>query len=92
MSSREVTMGLGEALSRMMKVEMNRRARVMPAGESLREFEMIVEALNAHQVTFSLECDGEPGVSGVEVFKRSAQTSCCRINRGSTPSGSRGVR
>lgn len=80
MQSKELTMGLGEALSRMMSVEMNRRSRVAPAEESLREFRMIVEALNAHRLTFEVDCESEPGVDGIEVFQRSAQTSCCRIN------------
>lgn len=81
MSSRKMlTMGLGEALSRMMRVEMNRRARMAPVEESLKEFDMIVEALNTHLLTFEVDCESEPGVSGVEVFQRSAKTSCCRLN------------
>jgi hypothetical protein len=79
-SSREITMGLGEALSRMMQVEMNRRSRIAPVGESLREFNMIIEALNVHQLTFNVDCSTDTGEMGIDVFKRSAQTSCCRIN------------
>lgn len=90
MSRKELTMGLGEALSRMMKVEMNRRARVAPAEESLKEFDMIVEALNAHRLTFEVDCEREPGVTGVEVFKRSAQTSCCRLNKPQSGGSRRG--
>lgn len=81
-SSREITMGLGEALSRMMQVEMNRRSKIAPAGESIREFQMIIEALNAHQLTFNVDCNDDVNMAGIDVFKRSAQTSCCRINPG----------
>ena len=87
---KEVTIGLGEALSRMKKVEMNRRSRIAPAQESLLEFDMIVQALNAHRLTFEVDCEKDPGVTGVDVFKRSAQTSCCRISKPNSGGSRRG--
>lgn len=89
MSEQQLTMGLGEALSRMMRVEMNRRARLSQPEESLKEFQMIVEALNVHQLTFTLQCDSDPGASGIDVFQKSAKTSCCRIGSRSPRGGSR---
>tara|TARA_Y100000310_G_scaffold140395_1_gene139865 strand:- start:1613 stop:1888 length:276 start_codon:yes stop_codon:yes gene_type:complete len=90
MSEKVLKIGLGDALSRMLKVEMDRRARVLPPKDSMNEVSMIVEALNAHSLTLSLSCESEPGVEGVEVFKKSIQTSCCRIDRGTkTVNGSR---
>jgi hypothetical protein len=91
-SSHEVTMGLGEALSRMMQVELNRRSRIAPAGESMREFQMIIDALNVHQLTFNVDCNEDAGAPGIDVFKRSAQTSCCRINTGAHASARGGSR
>ena len=91
-SSHEVTMGLGEALSRMMQVELNRRSRIAPAGESMREFQMIIDALNVHQLTFNVDCNEGAGAPGIDVFKRSAQTSCCRINTGAHASARGGSR
>lgn len=88
MSEQQLSMGLGEAISRMLSVELNRRARLTPTAESLKEYDMIVKALNAHQITFTMSCDSDPQVAGVEIFKRSAQTSCCRLG-GASSGGSR---
>lgn len=88
MSEQQLSMGLGEAISRMLNVEMNRRARLVPTAESLKEYNMIVEALNAHKITFTMSCESDPQVTGVEIFERSAHTSCCRIG-GTSSGGSR---
>lgn len=81
MQDKQLTIGLGDALSRMLRVELDRRARMVSPAEAIEEVKMIIQALNAHEIPLSLSCEIDPG-EGVGVFQRSVETSCCRINGG----------
>ncbi len=79
---KHLKIGLGDALNRMLNVELDRRNRMASPSESISEVAMIVQALNVHQINLDLSCDSDPQVEGVGVFQKSVQTSCCRIDGG----------
>lgn len=73
-------MGLGEAINRLVRVNTMLSARVAAIPEdTLAEREMIIEALNQFQLDLSFDCNSDGVPDTVEIFERSAATSCCRI-------------
>jgi hypothetical protein len=77
-------MGLGEAIQRLMRVELMRQNGYSKVPEQLAaERDMIVAALNTHQLDLGFDCDADGVPDGVpdtvDIFKQSAETSCCRI-------------
>lgn len=76
-----IHMGLGEAIQRLIHVEIQyARGLVKLSEQLLDERKMIVEALNSQyslDLGFDCNMDGVPDT--VEIFATSAQTACCRI-------------
>jgi hypothetical protein len=73
-------MGLGEAIQRLMRVELLRQKGFTSVPEQLAaERDMIVAALNTHQLDLGFDCDTDGVPDTVEIFKQAAETSCCRI-------------
>lgn len=82
-TERQVRMGIGEAVLRLVHVEMNFANGVSDVPQHLRdERDLIVQALDHYQLDLGFDCD-EDGVvdvaTDVNIFKQSAETSCCRI-------------
>lgn len=73
-------MGLGEAIHRLLQVELmrTRGLSAVPA-EAKAERDLIVEALNTHLLDLGFDCDMDGVPDTVQIFAKSAQTSCCRI-------------
>lgn len=72
--------GLGEAVSRLMNLEMIRVNRLHPfPEEAIKEREMLYLALNEIKIDLGFDCDGDGMPDSVEIFEESAKTSCCRI-------------
>lgn len=79
---RKLSMGLGEAIQRLMHVELLRTRGITNVPEQMRaERDMIVAALNTQPLNLGVDCeDGEADdVAGVNLFAKSAATSCCRL-------------
>ena len=73
-------MGLGEAIQRLMRVELMRQNGYSKVPEQLAaERDMIVSALNTHQLDLGFDCNDDGAPDDVSIFARSAETSCCRI-------------
>lgn len=73
-------MGLGEAIQRLMRVELMRQNGFSKMPEQLTaERDMIVAALNTHQLSLGFDCNADGVPDTVEIFQKSAATSCCRI-------------
>jgi hypothetical protein len=73
-------MGLGEAIQRLMRVELLRQNGYSKVPEQLSaERDMIVAALNTHQLDLGFDCNDDGVPDDVSIFARSAETSCCRI-------------
>jgi hypothetical protein len=72
-------MGLGDAVQRLMRVELLLQTGLAPSEQMKAERKMILEALNTHQLSLGFDCNDDGVPDTVEIFSQSAQTSCCRI-------------
>lgn len=88
-------MGLGEAIQRLMRVEVLLQQGLARVPESSKaERQLILDALNTSKLDLGFDCDDDGVPDTVEIFKKSAETSCCRIipadtSRTSAPTSSR---
>ena len=93
--TKTMQMGLGEALQRLLKVELLlQRGIALVPEETRAERRLIIDALNTHKLDLGFDCnlDGVPDT--VEIFAKSAATACCKIvvsdtSRSSKPASSR---
>lgn len=77
---KNVTMGVGEAILRLVHVELSYSNDFSkPPDDLVKERALIVEALNQHKLDLGLDCDGDGVPDDVSLFKETAETSCCRI-------------
>jgi hypothetical protein len=72
-------MGLGESVQRLIRVEYLLQTGLAPSDQMIAERQMILEALNTHQLSLGFDCDNDGVPDTVEIFKQAAETSCCRI-------------
>lgn len=79
-ANKQMRVGLGEALQRLLRVEarlMNGFASVEE--EDLAQRQLILDALNLTQLDLGFDCDGDDIPDTVDIFEKAAQTSCCRV-------------
>lgn len=81
MHNKEVKIGLGESISRLLKLELTRINGLhrMPQ-DAIKERDMLFEALNEIKINLGFDCDGDGVPDTLEIFEQSASTSCCRIS------------
>lgn len=80
MIKKEVKIGLGEAISRLLRLELLRNNGLHQMPEVARkERDMLFQALNEVKIDLGFDCDGDGVPDTVEIFEQSANTSCCRI-------------
>ena len=74
-------LGLGEAIQRLVRVEMMHSAGFGGIPEELlKEAKLISEALNQQfQLDLGFDCNMDGVPDTIEIFMQTAQTSCCRI-------------
>lgn len=81
---KEMQMGLGEAIKRH-----NLLHKTITAGVATQvqrdEYDLITEALNKIELPLGFDCDGDGIPDTVEIFARTAKTSCCRIIETKSP-------
>ena len=86
----DLQMGLGDAVLRLIHVELTYSNIPDPGPQVVAERKLLVEALNQKfQLNLGMDCD-ENGIpdsieDSVSVFAHSAKTSCCRISKESPP-------
>jgi len=81
MYNKEVKIGLGEAVSRLLKLELTRINGIHKMPHlAIKERDMLFEALNEIKIDLGFDCDGDGVPDTVEIFEQSANTSCCRIS------------
>lgn len=93
--TKTMQMGIGEAIQRLLKVELLlQRGIALVPEETRAERQLIIDALNTHKLDLGFDCnlDGMPDT--VEIFAKSAETSCCKIvnsdtSRSARPASSR---
>jgi len=78
-------MGLGTAIRRLLQVEKQHNAG-RRSEEIVAERNLLLEALNRVELDLGWDCDEDGVPDTVEIFKKSANTSCCRI----LPGGGKG--
>ncbi|MBL96770.1 MAG: hypothetical protein CMF52_03055 [Legionellales bacterium] len=75
---KQIKMGLGEAVRRLLDLEIQyrqgRRTEALTAERLL-----VLEALNRVELDLGFDCNDDGVPDTVEIFKKSASTSCCRI-------------
>lgn len=73
-------MGLGEAVQRLMRVELLLQTGLAAVPAAMKaERQLILDALNTSRLDLGFDCDDDGVPDTVEIFKKSAETSCCRI-------------
>lgn len=72
-------MGIGDAILRLIRVEMKRANGTRVSVEALKEADMLVTALNAYDLQVAFDCDADGNPDTVAVFEAAASTSCCRL-------------
>lgn len=86
-----VHIGLGEAVRRLVRVALMRSQGVYVDTQLAAEENLIMEALNLYDTLnlgFDCNMDGVPDT--IEIFAKSAETSCCRIVPDAKPKKARG--
>ena len=86
-----VHLGLGEAIRRLMRVEMMHSTGAFTNSPLLDESKLIVEALNLqYQLDLGFDCNMDGVPDTIDVFAKSAETACCRIVTDNKPKKVRG--
>jgi len=77
---RNIHLGLGEAIRRLIRVEMM-YARGLTADKTLlEESHLITDALNQqYQLDLGFDCNDDGIPDTIEIFTKSAETACCRL-------------
>jgi hypothetical protein len=75
---KEIKMGLGQAIRRLLYLEMVFR-KGQRSEESTTERLLLLEALNRIEIDLGFDCNDDGVPDTVEIFKKTAATSCCRI-------------
>jgi hypothetical protein len=78
-SNLKMKMGLGEAISRLLHVEKLFQSGAHISDSVLKERSLLVEALNHLELDLGFDCNQDGIPDTVEIFEKSATTSCCRI-------------
>jgi hypothetical protein len=75
-----IRIGLGEAVSRLMRLELTRANGLHPVpSEAIAEREMLFLALNEIKIDLGFDCNNDGIPDSVEIFKESVKSSCCRL-------------
>lgn len=89
--TKQLEMGLGEAILRLLQVETIRsRGLAKVPAEAKAERDLIVEALNTQKLDLGFDCDGDGVPDSIQIFTKSAQTACCRLTPSDTSRKSNG--
>ena len=81
MNEHAMKMGLGDAIKRLIRVEeLRARGLDLIPSEMAAERDMIVDALNTHELELGFVCDIPDAPQDVGIFEQAATTSCCRLS------------
>ena len=76
---KKVELGLGEAVRRLLSLELRVTRGLSLGPEDRAEREMLLGALNAIKLDLGFDCNNDGVPDTVEIFKQSVDTSCCRL-------------
>ena len=75
---KEIKMPLGDAIVRHNTLHKKITSGVATP-EDRKEYKMISDALNTMELSLGFDCDGDGVPDTVDIFEKSAATSCCRL-------------
>ena len=76
--SKTVTLGLGEAVRRLIHLDRRYSAGLLQ-GDAALERDLLAEALNQYPVNVTMDCNSDTVDVGIGLFEEAAETSCCRV-------------
>ena len=75
---KKMQVGLGEAIKRVNKLHA-RVSRKLASEEEASEHELLMDALNEIKIDLGFDCDEDGVPDSIEIFAKTAKTSCCRL-------------
>lgn len=75
---KKMQVGLGEAIKRTNLLNAKLRSGIADKEEQ-DEHELLMEALNEIKIDLGFDCDDDGIPDTIEVFAKTAKTSCCRL-------------
>ena len=75
---KKMQVGLGEAIRRVNTLH-SKLGRGIASETEKSEHSLLMDALNEIKIDLGFDCDGDGIPDTIEVFARTAQTSCCRL-------------
>ncbi len=82
---KRLEMGLGEAIERLNQLH-SKKTRGIASSVEKDEHILIMDALNQTKLDLGFDCNGDGIPDTIEIFARTAKTSCCRITSTSSRS------
>jgi len=78
---KELNIGLGEAIKRLLVLEQKKITGMYTnREEELKELKMIFDALNKMKINLNFECEDDVmPEKNIDIFKKSVEDNCCRI-------------
>ena len=74
----KMQVGLGEAMKRLNLLHVKVRNRIATEEEK-SEHDLLMEALDNIKIDLGFDCDGDDIPDTIEIFTKTAKTSCCRL-------------
>lgn len=79
MADRIMRLGLGEAVQRLIRVEVTHAMGLRVKSEALAEAKMLRETLDQYDLEVAWDCNVDGIPDTVDIYQKAADTSCCRI-------------
>ena len=76
--NKQMQVGLGEAIKRV-NILHSRITRRLSGSEEKEEYARLMNALNNIKIVLGFDCDGDGIPDSIEIFTKTAKTSCCRL-------------
>lgn len=88
LNRKEMKVGLGTAIKRINRLHVRVTAGACTPEEK-EELGLLMEALNEIEIDLGFDCNEDGVADTIEIFKQTAQTSCCRLTPSKSKSTSR---
>ena len=76
--NKQMQVGLGEAIKRVNHLSSKKSRGIMSKDET-EEHSLLMQALDNIKIDLGFDCDGDGIPDTIEVFAKTAKTSCCRL-------------
>ena len=76
--NKQMQVGLGEAIRRVNLLH-SKKSRGILKGAEKEEHDLLMTALDNIKIDLGFDCDGDGIPDSIEIFTKTAKTSCCRL-------------